>query len=237
MNAFPQEQISNITKLKAILFDWDDTLAYTRKAVVETMEYVLRKYHKEPWDITKSKYRDTSKSLKENFPNFFGENSSAAYQDYLSYYTNFADRHVIQADYAKDFLNMSLLHHLDLFIISNKEKSLLLQEVKFCFPDIPFKSILGNGDASRNKPYPDLVFQALKHSSYPINPATVWLIGDTKQDTQCAYNAGVQPILIGNGKFLDQAYLDSCFCCNPPLLKFDNFKELCEFSFHSPCCY
>ena len=72
---------------KTIIFDWDDTLAHTRPAVVEAMEYVLKKYNKEPWDITKAKYRDTKKSLKENFPNFFGDKAQSAYQDYINYYT------------------------------------------------------------------------------------------------------------------------------------------------------
>lgn len=58
---------------KLISFDWDGTLAQTRSAVVASLEDTLKKYDKEPWDITKKKYRDTDKSLKENFPNFFSE--------------------------------------------------------------------------------------------------------------------------------------------------------------------
>ena len=65
---------------KAILSDWDETLAHTRDAVVEALEYVLMQYNKEPWEITKTKYRDTSKSLKENFPNFFAEDADEACQ-------------------------------------------------------------------------------------------------------------------------------------------------------------
>ena len=58
---------------KAILFDWDETLAHTRDCVVEAMEYVLKKYRKESWNITKKRCRDPKKSLKDNFPNFFGD--------------------------------------------------------------------------------------------------------------------------------------------------------------------
>ena len=42
---------------QVILFDWDETLAHTRSAVVDAMEYVLKKYGKEPWEIVKTKYR------------------------------------------------------------------------------------------------------------------------------------------------------------------------------------
>ena len=56
--------------VRVVLFDWDGTLAETRPAVVDAMEHTLAAYGREPWDETKRKYRDTSKSLKENFPNF-----------------------------------------------------------------------------------------------------------------------------------------------------------------------
>lgn len=139
------EKISDMPK--AILLDWDDTLAHTRNAVVESMEYVLNKYNKEPWDITKAKYRDTKKSLKENFPNFFGEDASRAYSEYLKYYTEYAYNKVFPMENANEFLKFCNQNKIDLYIISNKEKSLLLKEVEFCFPNISFKKILGNGDA------------------------------------------------------------------------------------------
>ncbi len=219
--------MSNKIKLpKAILFDWDDTLAHTRTAVVEAMEYILKKYGREDWDTTKNKYRDTSKSLKENFPNFFGEEANQAYTDYLEYYIQNAYNKVVPLEGAKDFLQSCLHKNIKLYIISNKEKSLLLREVAFCFPKIPFTSILGNGDAKHNKPYPDLVYAALANTDYEINKENIWLIGDTKQDTECAYNAGIQPILLGKGKFMDETYIKDKIHAQPSLWRFDNFKDI-----------
>lgn len=209
--------------LKAILFDWDDTLAHTRPAVVDAMEYVLSKYGKESWDITKTKYRDTQKSLKENFPNFFGTQANEAYQDYLAYYTNNGYSKVVACEGASDFLQWCNKKKIDIFIISNKEKSLLLKEVAFCFPDISFSKILGNGDAPQNKPAPIPVFVALKKVEYPIDKNNVWLIGDTKQDTECAYNAGIQPVLLGKGKFMNDDYIKSK---KDSLLIFNNFYQI-----------
>lgn len=219
--------MNNKIKLpKAILFDWDDTLAHTRAAVVEAMEYVLKKYGREDWNTTKTKYRDTSKSLKENFPNFFGERANQAYTDYLEYYIQNAYDKVVPLEGAKDFLQSCLHKNIELYIVSNKEKSLLLKEVVFCFPKVPFISILGNGDAKHNKPYPDLVYVALANTDYEINKENVWLIGDTKQDTECAYNAEIQPILLGKGKFMDEIYIKDKIHTQPPLWRFDNFKDI-----------
>ncbi len=213
----------------AILLDWDDTLAHTRACVVDAIEFVLKKYNKEPWNITKAKYRDTNKSLKDNFSNFFGADYINAYNDYLDYYTKYTYNLVRPVENADNFLKFCNQNNIDLYIISNKEKSLLLKEVEFCFPDIAFKKILGNGDASQNKPYPAPVFEALHDVNYKINKENVWLIGDSKQDTECAYNANIQPVLLGKGKFMDDGYIKDKINSSIPLLIFDNFKEIIEY--------
>ena len=214
---------------KAVLSDWDDTLAHTRNAVVEALEYILKKYKKEPWNITKAKYRDTKKSLKENFPNFFGEDASRAYSEYLKYYTEYAYNKIYPMKNANNFLTFCNQNKIDLYIISNKEKSLLLKEVEFCFPNISFKKILGNGDALKNKPDPAPVFEALDNVTYEINKDNVWLIGDSKQDTECAYNAEIQPILLGKGKFMDDNYIKNKMNSSLPLLVFDGFKDIIDY--------
>ncbi len=214
---------------KAVLLDWDDTLAHTRSSVVEAMEYILKKYNKEPWDITKVKYRDTKKSLKENFPNFFGKDAQRAYDEYLKYYIEYAYNKVSPMEKANDFLKFCNQQKIDLYIISNKEKSLLLKEVEFCFPNISFKKILGNGDAPLNKPNPAPVFVALDNVAYEVNRDNVWLIGDTKQDTECAYNAEIQPILLGKGKFMEDGYVKDKINFTLPLLVFEGFNELIKY--------
>lgn len=214
---------------KSILLDWDDTLAHTRSSVVGAMEYILKRYNKEPWDITKVKYRDTKKSLKENFINFFGENANIAYEEYLKYYMEYTYNKIRPMEKAIDFLKFCNLNGIDLYIISNKEKSLLLKEVKFCFPNISFKNILGNGDASQNKPNPDPVYKALTDVKYEINKDNVWLIGDSKQDTECALNAEIQPILLGKGKFMEADYIKNKTKSPIPLLVFENFSEIIEY--------
>lgn len=214
---------------KAVLLDWDDTLAHTRNAVVEALEHILKKYNKEPWNITKTKYRDPHKSLKENFPNFFGKEADKAYNEYLKYYTEYTYNKVYPMEYANDFLKFCNQKKIDLYIISNKEKSLLLKEVAFCFPNISFKKILGNGDALENKPKPAPVFKALDDVTYPINKDNVWFIGDSKQDTECAYNSGIQAVLLGKGKFMEEEYIKDKINSSLPLIIFEGFKNILDY--------
>lgn len=186
-----------IMKPKAIIFDWDGTLADTRGAVVNSMNYVLNKYNLEDWDTVKTKYRDTSKSLKENFFNFFKENSKQAYEEYLSFYKEKAFSSVKSIPYAKELLEFLQSQKIKTYIISNKEKSLLLNEVNKCFPSTQFECIFANGDTLHNKPNPEPVLKILKNRDYEITPQTVWFIGDTKQDIDCAIASNCKAILIG----------------------------------------
>ena len=210
---------------KAIIFDWDGTLAETRPAVVDSMEHVLKLYGKEPWDITKAKYRDTNKSLKENFVNFFGEHAKEAYQLYLDYYEKHGYSKVKPMVHAENFMKFCESKNIDLYVISNKERQLLLKEIAKCFPSVKFKKVLANGDAPHNKPAPDPVFVALKDNKTPINRDNVFLVGDSKQDTDCAENASVYPVLLGSGKFMDVSDVKR-ERLNKNLLQISDFNDL-----------
>lgn len=84
---FYKQNVNIMEKPKLVIFDWDDTLAKTRNAVVKAMNYILKLYNLPEWDIIKEQKRDKNKSLKENFPNFFGETEAKnAYQKYLDCY-------------------------------------------------------------------------------------------------------------------------------------------------------
>lgn len=213
-------------KPKGVAFDWDGTLAHTRKAVVEAMEHVLAHYGREPWDVTKAKYRDTAKSLKENFPNFFGDSAKEAYEMYLDYYRSRSYAHVTRAAGAQELLQKLSASDILVCVISNKEKSLLLAEVKHCFPDIEFYKIFGDGDAERNKPAPDPVFKAFADASFAINRENVWLVGDSKQDSECAYSSGCLPLIVGKFKFADEAYIREKTNSSEPLYLFQSLEEL-----------
>lgn len=210
-------------KPKLVIFDWDDTLAKTRDAVVKSMNYVLSLYKLPEWDVIKESKRDRSKSLKENFPNFFGkEEAGKAYEKYLEYYNKEGCKEVKKMENTDIFLKELIKNRVNIAIISNKEKSLLLNEVKFCFPDIKFDYIFGNGDTINNKPAPDPVIKMMENYNFKLNSDNVWFVGDTQQDTDCALSSGCQPILIGKRKFMNEDYLK----INNSIKRFDNFEEL-----------
>lgn len=187
-----------------VTFDWDGTLAETRSCVVGALEIVLANFNKEPWEITKTKYRDTNKSLKENFPNFFGQESVKAYDLYLTHYRELMPSRLTAIEGSHSLIKLLINRGIKFGIISNKETSLLLTEIETLFPTYQFNFAIGDGDAEYNKPHPAPIYQACKKIDIAPSVKRVWHVGDSKQDTDCAINANVTPVLIGKGKFFDE---------------------------------
>ena len=193
---------SNLIMPQIIIFDWDGTLADNRNAVVESMNVVLNYYKKDEWDIIKKTHRDPNKSLKENFPNLFGNNYVDAYKMYKDTYLKLYKKYLKRVDYSLEFINTinALNNKIKFAIVSNKEKSLLFLEKDALFDNIKFFKILGNGDTKENKPSPMPIFEILKNTDIEINADNVWMIGDSKTDLDCALNASCRPIIIIEGK-------------------------------------
>lgn len=216
-------------KPEIIAFDWDNTLALNREVVVNSMNKVLSKYGKAEWDIIKKEKRDKNKSLKENFVNFFGlEFEKQAYNDYLNFYNEF--NYLLQApENAKELLKILNDKNIKIIIVSNKERKLLLDEIKVLYNDINFYKIMANGDSEKNKPDASPIFKAVEDLNLKINCNNMWLIGDSNQDIDCAYNANIQPILYGKGKIADTEYFEEKKKATPPMIQIFNFKEIIEF--------
>jgi len=220
--------LKSLQKPKAIVFDWDNTLALSRDVVVAAMNRVLNKYGKDDWERTKKEKRDNNKSLKENFVNFFGkEDEKQAYEDYLKFYNEF--NYLLSApEYALEMLELLTKKGFKVIIISNKERSLLLDEVGVLYPSVSFFKIMANGDSEKNKPDASPVFVSLANTGIEINPQNVWIIGDSKQDIDCAYNANIQPILYGEGKLANAEYFETKRNANPKMENISSFREIIE---------
>ena len=222
--------MQNLKKPQVIFFDWDNTLALNRDVVVGDMNKVLAKYGKDDWEKTKKEKRDNNKSLKENFVNFFGvELEKQAYNDYLNFYNEFSN--LLKApDNAKEMLKLLVDKGIKVIIVSNKERSLLLNEISVLYSDINFYKIMANGDSEKNKPDASPIFKALENTNIEINPKNVWIIGDSNQDIDCGYNAGIQPILYGKGKLAEAEYFEEKRKATPSMQQIMDFEEIVEFS-------
>lgn len=185
---------------KLIILDWDNTLIQTKPAFLKTINHVMDKYGFPEWNVTRVKYGDSTKSLKENFPIIFKENSEKAYTDYLNYYKDEGYKLIKQMNGAENFLKKLTNCNIKFCIATNKDRELLINEIKKCYPKFEFANVLANGDTKNNKPSPDPILKIMESFDFELNSENVWLIGDSETDLQCAISAHCKPILFGIDK-------------------------------------
>lgn len=211
----------NLKDLRYVIFDWDNTLAESRTALVTVVNEVLAEYGLPDWDIVKKK-RDANLSFRDNFPNIFGADANKAYQRYAEIYTQKIPSLIKTFSYVHETLEFFHSRHIPMIIMSNKDRLLLEIELPIIFNPNLFLRVICGHEAPRDKPYPEHIFYSLQGLLKPneITPQKVWMIGDSAQDSDCAIAANALPIRIGQPIWNDEAEQ------NTQVIYFAGFKIL-----------
>lgn len=185
-----------LTRPKAIIFDWDNTLIDSWGVIHHALMATFDEMGHPQWDIAETKAR-VRHSLRDNFPILFGDRWEMARD---AYYRHFDARHLHELkaiDGAEQFLECCHQAEIPMLIVSNKTGQKLRLEVEALGWQKYFHHVLGAGDAPKDKPDPIVVNIAL--SSIDATPGQdVWFMGDTDVDLICAERSGCWPILVGN---------------------------------------
>ena len=196
----------NIKDLEVVVFDWDNTLAESRTALVYAVNKVLAEYGLKDWEVEKQK-RNNDLSFKDNFVNIFGANAEIAYEKYRKIYLQNVDRLISTFPKTCDVLHFFKKHNIRLMIMSNKERMLLEYELPILFDPNLFDNVVCGHEAKKDKPYADHLLWTIKDVvlKEKINTKNVWVVGDSPQDSMCAQNAGARAIRIGDSIWGDEA--------------------------------
>lgn len=195
--------LSNIDKLpkpKAILLDWDNTLADSWKIIHKCLNVAFREMGKPEWSLEEViEGRDgIHHSLRESFPIIFGDGWEKAKE---FYFNAFIACHLDEISLLPDALEtIKALSFLDahIAIVSNKTGKHLRNELQHLGISEYFDEIIGATDAARDKPYPEPLLMALEKTIiHEKDYGTVWMIGDSVTDIEAAFNTGVVPVLYG----------------------------------------
>lgn len=179
---------------RAILFDWDNTLVDNWATITEAFNTTLVAMGHSPWTVEETRARVRA-SLRDSFPKLFGERWEEARRIYID---TFASRHLQTLkplEEAELMLRELARRSLWLGVVSNKTGIFLRKELEHLGWVKYFGSVVGAGDAAKDKPEPDPVYLALAGSGVPAGPE-VWFVGDTEMDMACAYASGCVPILL-----------------------------------------
>lgn len=211
-----------LTKPKAILFDWDNTLADTWPTIHQAMSETFTAMGNEPWTMEVTKER-VHRSLRDSFPEIFGDRWEEAGDLYI---TNFRRVHLEKLTPLEDAEEvLKALKDTDIYValVSNKTGSSLRLEVDHIGWNGYFSKVIGAKDADEDKPSIKPVLLALEGSG--ITPGQdVWFVGDSVTDMECAYNANCIPIFYGDQDLSSERFKDF-----QPVRHFKNHADLVAF--------
>lgn len=178
-----------------VLFDWDNTLLDAWGIIHSCLMDTCRHFGKEEWAI------DNTISMMElspsgNIEKIFGNQAEEA----MHYYRACFRKHkagLFLLPGAKKVVDLLYKHKIPMSIVSNKYGTLLREEVEQLGLGSYFHRIIGAGDENHDKPSKDVVHAAIAL----LDPqGSIWFVGDTIIDMECAYVSGCLPVLYGHGK-------------------------------------
>lgn len=181
---------------KAIIFDWDNTLVDSWGVIHHALMATFEQMGLEAWSLDETKSR-VRHSLRESFPLLFGDQWELA-RDF--YYHHFEKSHLVELkalQRAEELLKLCQDCQIPALIISNKTGRYLRKEIAALGWEPYFLSVIGAGDADRDKPDPIVVEQSL--AVLPVVASSeIWFVGDTDVDLICAGNSGCLPVFVGD---------------------------------------
>jgi phosphoglycolate phosphatase len=206
---------------QAIIYDWDNTLVDSWPPILDALNTTLIAFDMRPWSIDEVRGR-VRKSLRESFPGLFGDQWRNAAD---IFYGRYGEIHATSILPIKGISEM-LAHNSELgifqAIVSNKRGDYLRKEVAILGWSGFFGPIIGANDAACDKPAIDPINMALNNSGFAAGQ-TVWFVGDTDIDMQCAINANCIPVLM-RAEVEKKGEFDKF----PPELYFQTAEALCK---------
>ena len=205
----------SLTLPKAVLFDWDNTLADSFLPIQQALNHTFRFMGRELWTMAETR-KHVGGSLRDNFPLMFGERWREAAKVFYKHFDGHHLKGIEPMPGAGDLLSTFKEAGTFVGIVSNKRGDYLRQEVAYLGWNDYFAKIVGANDAVEDKPATAPVHLALRGSGTAPGP-DVWFVGDNALDVSCAEASGCLPILINGaahwpeGSPLPKWQFDDCF--------------------------
>ncbi len=184
-----------LTRPRAILFDWDNTLVNTWPIIHDALHQTFTQMGRKPWTLEEVKQR-VARSMRDSFPLIFGDEWPAAAEIYQGCFRAVHLERLEALPGAAELLAYLGKQPVYLAVVSNKKGVNLRTEAQHIGWAPYFRKLVGADDTPYDKPSPEPVHAALEGSG--IAPGKdVWFIGDSSVDMECAHVTGCTPIWYG----------------------------------------
>ncbi|MEE8204058.1 MAG: HAD family hydrolase [Alphaproteobacteria bacterium] len=179
---------------RAALLDWDNTLVDSFAVIHKAYDETFRAMGLPTWTYEETCAR-VARSMRESFPELFGERWREARDLYRGAYAAHHLDHVRPLPGADDLLAVLAEAGVYLAVVSNKTGEYLRAEVDHLGWRGYFGRVVGAADAAEDKPAAAPVALALQGSG--VAPGKdVWFVGDNVIDVACAEAAGCVPVIV-----------------------------------------
>ena len=189
----------DLTRYKAIIFDWDGTLVDSTDWVLAAHNHVRKNMDKPLWskdDI----FGCSSLSTRELYPEIYGENAQAAMSllhDYTSKY-NLEGSNPYHG--AKELLEFLVEQNQFLGVVSNKRHEPLNELIDHMKWRSYFVSTIGAGYAKRDKPHSSPLMTCIIQIDSNLTAKDILYVGDTETDLMTAKNTECDVVFIQSDK-------------------------------------
>lgn len=208
---------------KALLFDWQNTLASTMDALFHAMNDTLA-VHKPDHGLNKNPLADHVKE-HHRLPDYIKQEAKMSRTDIFHliyeddderektsdtfnefYKQHYEDVHAID-DSIEPMLREYKKRGVKLGIVTNRKREFITHELTAMGWDEIFQTVVAAGDGCPKKPSPEPMFIALKELH--VEPGRdIWFTGDGKSDMQCGVSAGVGTVFYNHAKWSEGALSD-----------------------------
>ncbi len=187
---------NSLSRPDAVLFDWDNTLVDSWGPILVALNLTFDDYGLERWTMEEAHVR-VARSLRDSFPALFGDDWEKAKDRFYEHFHNIHLEKLSPLKGAHDLLLALKDAGIYTAIVSNKHGDFLRAEVAHLEWGHFFSEQVGATDAINDKPALDPVHMALGENA-AMQGGTLWFVGDSVVDIQCARNAGAVAIIVGD---------------------------------------
>jgi phosphoglycolate phosphatase len=198
-----------------LLFDWDNTLIDSWPCIHRVVNVLMTRMGRPTWTMEETRKR-IGRSMRDTFPDMFGDRWREAGEMFLDEFRAVHLDMLTVLDGMAPMLSALQARGVPMGLVSNKTGALLRREIEALGWQDLFFSVVGAGDAARDKPAPDSVALAMRDAPGAACgqlDASVWFIGDSATDMTCAHTCGLSPVLLRAWPPEDQEFGD-----HPPLV-------------------
>ncbi len=166
--------------VKYVVFDWDGTLADTYPVIYAAYRHAFKTLGMDPITYDEIKKLTSSRDNKDSLGAVFGDKKEIAKKAYYEYINAHHTDGLKAIPNAKKLLDFCRKSGMKNFLLTNKKRPYLLEEIKYLGFDDYFSNIVAAGDLGEDKPAPKAV-EALFGGSLP-EADMVLVLGDGMSD-------------------------------------------------------